>query len=66
MEFAIALLFVWCIGMTTWLLFSNEDRKLDIKFLKDDVSSLRAGLRKATTRHAKLKEALREAVTDDE
>lgn len=66
MEFAIAVLFVWCFGLTLYVTFTGEDRKLDIEFLKDDVSSLRAGLRKATARHAKLKDALREAVTDDE
>lgn len=66
MEFTIAVLFVWCIGLSIWIGFSNDIRKLDIEFLKDDVRCLRDNLRKATSRHHKLKDALREAVTDDE
>lgn len=66
MEFTIAVLFVWCIGLSIWIGFSNDIRKLDIEFLKDDISRLRNSQRHATSRHHKLKDALREAVTDDE
>jgi hypothetical protein len=66
MEFWICLLCAWALVSGFLIFFLNDMRKLDIEFLKDDISRLRNSQRHATSRHHKLKDALREAVTDDE
>lgn len=65
MEFAIAMLFAWCFGLTLYVLFTGDNRKLDIEFLNDDVRSLQNRLSEVNRRHHKLKDAIREAVTDE-
>ena len=66
MEVMVFALFGWCLFLTIRSIWTNEDREMDIEFLKDDVRRLRDALGRATNRHRKLKDALREAVTDDE